>query len=57
MNPPNWIKSSRSHQNGACIELTEKLDQLRDSKDPHGPTLTADIRRFLQAIKSGRFDR
>ncbi len=37
-----WIKSSRSGDNGNCVEvafLGEGRVALRDSKDPHGPVL------------------
>lgn len=52
-----WRKSSYSHQNGACIELSNTLDRLRDSKDPGGPVLWADVRWLVEAVKTGRFDR
>ena len=37
-----WTKSSRSGNNGNCVEvafLGEGRVALRDSKDPHGPVL------------------
>lgn len=52
-----WRKSSRSAGANGCVELAVTLDELRDSKDPHGPTLKTDVRRFVQAVKAGRFDR
>ncbi|QIZ33543.1 DUF397 domain-containing protein [Saccharopolyspora sp. ASAGF58] len=52
-----WIKSSRSQNTTTCVELTTDLDEIRDSKDPHGPTLRVDVAGFVQAVKSGRFDR
>lgn len=52
-----WIKSSRSVNSQNCIEVATELDQLRDSKDPQGPTLKADIAAFVRAVKAGRFDR
>lgn len=57
MNDSRWMKSSYSNPNGDCVELAVSLDGLRDSKDPHGPTLTVDVRRFAAAVKRGRFDR
>jgi hypothetical protein len=48
-----WRRSSRSSGNGGnCVEVAALPDQVlvRDSKDPHGPTLTvppADWRSFL----------
>lgn len=52
-----WQKSSYTNPpNGNCVELSDPRGQIRDSKDPHGPTLQADIPRLLNAVKSGRFD-
>ncbi|MCX3059038.1 DUF397 domain-containing protein [Streptomyces beihaiensis] len=42
---PMWIKSSYSAGNGACVELKSPAAHsvaVRDSKDPHGPTLAFD---------------
>jgi hypothetical protein len=50
-----WIKSSRS--GGAaenCVELAH--DRVRDSKNPGGPTLAADVARLVVEVKAGRFD-
>ncbi|GGI88182.1 hypothetical protein GCM10011581_26620 [Saccharopolyspora subtropica] len=55
--PKVWIKSSRSQSTATCVELTTSLDEIRDSKDPHGPTLRVDVATFVQAVKRGRFDR
>ncbi|MEU5853280.1 DUF397 domain-containing protein [Saccharopolyspora shandongensis] len=52
-----WIKSSRSQSTATCVELTTALDEIRDSKDPHGPSLRVNVAGFVQAVKSGRFDR
>ena len=39
-----WRKSTRSAGNGGeCVEIADNLPgvvAVRDSKDPHGPTLT-----------------
>lgn len=37
----HWFKSSRSANNGDCIECAYLVTQVavRDSKDPSGPTL------------------
>ncbi|MEU5561908.1 DUF397 domain-containing protein [Micromonospora musae] len=36
-----WHKSSRSGDEGACVEVAviPELVAVRDSKDPHGPAL------------------
>jgi hypothetical protein len=48
-----WRKASRSDNTGGnCIELSEQL--VRDSKNPSGPRLRADVRGLLAAIKAGR---
>lgn len=52
-----WRKSSRSQNGSDCVEVAIMLDALRDSKDPDGPTLTADVSAFIRAVKAGRFDR
>ncbi|MGI8312432.1 DUF397 domain-containing protein [Saccharopolyspora hattusasensis] len=52
-----WIKSSYTSANGNCVELTTTLDAIRDSKDPHGPTLAVDVSTFVRAVQQGRFDR
>ncbi|MEU6128133.1 DUF397 domain-containing protein [Saccharopolyspora sp. NPDC047091] len=51
-----WIKSTRSQNTATCVEVTTTLDEIRDSKDPTGPTLKAAVAPLVQAIKSGRFD-
>ncbi|MGP4019784.1 DUF397 domain-containing protein [Saccharopolyspora sp. 5N708] len=52
-----WRKSSYSPNSGTCVELASSLDRIRDSKDPHGPTLRVDVVGFVRAVKTGRFDR
>lgn len=48
-------KSGYSSENGqACVEVAGSLDGVRDSKNPAGPVLRADLRSFLAAVKSGR---
>jgi Domain of unknown function (DUF397) len=52
---PTWRKSSRSGgDNGDCVELAGTLDALRDSKNPDGPVLRADLGALLDAVKTGR---
>lgn len=57
-----WVKSSYSGDNGGnCIEIapgTPGAVPVRDSKDPHGPTLVfpaAEWSSFVAAIKNGNF--
>lgn len=57
-----WRKSTRSAQNGACVELAALPDGtvgVRDSKDPNGPVLTfsrGEIRAWLHGVRAGEFD-
>ncbi|MFD4904779.1 DUF397 domain-containing protein [Kitasatospora purpeofusca] len=54
-----WRKSSYSNGQGDCIEVADGLSDIvpvRDSKDPHGPTLafsTTAWSSFLAAIRTG----
>ncbi|HEX3779997.1 MAG TPA: DUF397 domain-containing protein [Pseudonocardiaceae bacterium] len=55
-----WRKSTRSNGGGGaqCVELAHRIagGAVRDSKNPAGPVLHADLSRLLAAIKTGRFD-
>lgn len=56
---PRWRKSSRSNDNGACVELSNRMNAVRDSKNPDGPALTcppASLAALLTAVKSDRLD-
>ena len=50
-----WRKSSFSGESGHCVELACH-GAVRDSKNPGGPILSADLRQLLSAAKAGRFD-
>jgi len=47
-----WRKSSFSGYL-ECVELAHTLRELRDSKNPSGPALTADLDGLLAAVKRG----
>jgi hypothetical protein len=56
---PNWVKSTFSDQGENCVELRRHRSSAaaRDSKNPNGPTLFADISSLVAAAKTGRLDR
>ncbi|MBW8087048.1 MULTISPECIES: DUF397 domain-containing protein [Streptomyces] len=57
-----WVKSSYSAGNGACVEISSPVISevaVRDSKDPHGPTLSfapASWSAFVSDVSRGAFD-
>lgn len=52
-----WRKSGRSGGDGGnCVELAY-VGAVRDSKNPAGPVLRADLAALLPAVKAGQFDR
>jgi hypothetical protein len=54
-----WVKSSRSANNGNCVEvafLGEGRVALRDSKDPEGPALrftSSEWSAFVDGVSDG----
>jgi hypothetical protein len=56
-----WRKSSRSGNNGQCVEVRDQGDAVgvRDSKNPQGPALTftpEEWSAFIEGAKAGEFD-
>lgn len=51
METSTWRKSSRSANEGECVEVYGSLRKLRDSKCPNGPELHVDVRALVQTIK------
>lgn len=56
-----WRKSSRSGNNGQCVEVRDQGDAvaIRDSKNPGGPRLSFgpdDWRAFIEKVKGCEFD-
>ncbi|MGH3761638.1 DUF397 domain-containing protein [Actinophytocola sp.] len=56
MNATRWRKSTRSNPNGDCVELAHTLDRVRDSKNPDGSVLPADLPALVAAAKAGLLD-
>jgi hypothetical protein len=55
-----WRKSSFSSSSANCVEVAEASPgiAIRDSKDPHGPSLLISrggMTAFLEGIKNGQF--
>lgn len=51
-----WRKASFSGTGGNCVEVRQDLAAVRDSKNPTGPALAADLSRLLAAVRSGELD-
>ncbi|WP_436501789.1 DUF397 domain-containing protein [Actinokineospora sp. HUAS TT18] len=56
-NQITWRKSSRSQSGQTCVELSNTLRAVRDSKNVAGSPLAADGAALVRAVKLGRFDR
>jgi hypothetical protein len=60
---PNWIKSTLSFSNGACVEVASLPGGqvgMRDSQDCGGPVLAfapAEWHAFIGGVRNGEFDR
>ncbi|GAA3038948.1 DUF397 domain-containing protein [Actinokineospora globicatena] len=44
-------KSSQSAANSNCVEVGSTLAHLRDSKNPHGPVLSADVAALIRHVR------
>jgi hypothetical protein len=53
----NWRKSRRSDEANGCVEVSNSLDEIRDSKNPTGPTLHVDVTALVAAVRAGRLRR
>jgi len=61
---PQWVKSSRSANQGQCVEASHPTDQVvavRDSKEQHpgGTVLVftgSEWTTFIEGVKGGDFD-
>ena len=53
----DWRKSSFSAGGGNCVQVRQDLAAIRDSKNPTGPTLAADLSRLLATVRSGELNR
>lgn len=54
--PPDelWRKASASAAEGECVEVTQR--RVRDSKNPGGGLLAADLGALVAVVKTGRLD-
>ena len=53
----DWRKSSFSGTGGDCVQVRQDLAAIRDSKNPHGPTLAADLSGLLATVRAGTLNR
>lgn len=52
-NQHGWRKSSFSDTGNGCVEVARTLTIIRDSKNPTGPTLPADVPNLVAHLKNG----
>jgi hypothetical protein len=55
-NQTTWRKSSRSQSGATCVELSNTLAEVRDSKNARGPVLRGNIATLVRAVKNGQFE-
>ncbi|GAA3878166.1 hypothetical protein GCM10022243_48560 [Saccharothrix violaceirubra] len=49
-----WKKSSKSGSNTGCVEISNRFDAVRDSKNPGGPALefpAGAVKSFVAALR------
>lgn len=51
-----WRKSTRSQNASDCVEVYRDLAAMRDSKNPAGPVLRADLVALVVAVRAGQLD-
>lgn len=54
--PVRWRKSSFSNSGAQCVEASDRLNAIRDSKNPT-VALPSDVSRLLDAVKTDRLTR
>ncbi|WP_082860021.1 DUF397 domain-containing protein [Alloactinosynnema sp. L-07] len=54
--PTTWRKSSRSQSGATCVELHRTMGEVRDSKNPNGPTINANMAALVRLIHVGEFN-
>ena len=61
LDPTRWVKASASGGTGDCVEMRRNGEgiEVRDSKDPDGPTLLytpSEFAAWLDGARKGEFD-